>query len=64
MEKTWFELTFEEKLYEVHNSVLFSHKMDKNKMNFLAMIVQRLIDKTNGMSDDEINKFLGYESFS
>jgi hypothetical protein len=61
MEKTWFELTFEEKLHEAHKAVLFSDKMDKNRMDLLSMIVQRLIDKTHGMTNDEIDKFLGYD---
>ena len=61
MEKTWFELTFEEKLLEAHSAVLFPDKMDKNRMEFLSMIVQRLIDKTDGMTNDEIEEFLGYD---
>lgn len=58
--KNWFELTFEEKLIESHQAILFPDRMCKNKMDFLSMIVQRLIDKTDGMSDKEIDNFLGY----
>lgn len=60
-EKNWFELSFQDKLFEVHAVVLFPEKRDKNKTEFLSMIIQRLIDKTDGMSDDEIDKFLGYD---
>lgn len=55
--KTWFDLTFQEKLIKVHRAVLFPEEMDKNKMEFLSMIIQRLIDKTNGKTNDEINSF-------
>jgi len=56
----WFHLTFEEKLYESHKAILFPDKMDKNRMDFLSMIIQRLIDKTSGMTDDVLDKFLGF----
>ena len=59
MEKNWFELTFEEKLYEAYSAVLFPEKMDKNKRDFLSMLVEKLTDRTDGMTNDEINKFFG-----
>jgi hypothetical protein len=61
MKKSWLDLTFQEKLFEAHEAVLFSERMDKNRMEFLSMIVQRLIDKTDEMTNDEIEKFIGYE---
>lgn len=57
MEKTWFELTFEEKLYKAHRAVLFPETIDKNISEFLSMLIQRLLDKTDGMTNDEIDKF-------
>lgn len=57
----WFHLTFEEKSYESHKEILFPDKIDKNRMDFLSMIIQRLIYKTSGMTDDELDKFLGFD---
>lgn len=57
MEKSWFKLTFEEKLYKVHRGVLFPETIDKNMSEFLSMLIQRLLDKTEGMTNDEIDKF-------
>lgn len=53
----WFSLTFQEKLSEVHGMVLFPERRNKNKVDFLTMIIQRLIDKTDKMTDEEIVKF-------
>lgn len=58
---SWFDLTFKQKLLEVHKSNLFSEYRDKNRTEFLNMIIERLIDKTDNMTNDEIEKFLGYE---
>jgi hypothetical protein len=33
--------------------------MDKNKRDFLSMLVEKLTDRTDGMTNDEINKFFG-----
>jgi len=57
MEKTWFELTFEEKLCKAHRAVLFPETIDKNISEFLSMLIQKLLDKTDGMTDDEIDNF-------
>ncbi len=54
--KDWWNLTFQEKLFEVHRAVLFPEEIDKNKRDFLTMIIQRLIDKVDGKSNDEIDK--------
>lgn len=54
--KDWWNLTFQEKLFEVHHAVLFPEEIDKNKRDFLTMIIQRLIDKVDGKSNDEIDK--------
>lgn len=59
MEKNWLELTFEEKLYKAHRAILFPETIDKNISEFLSMLIQRLLDKTDGMTADEINKFFG-----
>lgn len=59
--ENWFESSFQDKLLKVHEAVLFPERMDKNKRDFLSMIIQRLIDKTDKMSNDDIDKFLGYE---
>lgn len=57
----WFDLTFQQKLLEVHKSNLFPEYSDKNRTEFLNMLIERLIDKTDNMTNDEIEKFLGYE---
>ena len=61
IEKDWFETTFQERLLIVHEGVCFPERMDKNKTEFLLMIIGRLIDKTENMNDDEIEKFLGWD---
>ncbi len=59
--ENWFESSFQEQLLVAHRAVLFPEEMNKNKKEFLIMIIQRLIDKTDKMSNDDIDKFLGYE---
>lgn len=55
MEKTWFELSFQDKLLVAHRAVLFPDEFDKNSRDFLSMVIARLIDKVDGLSDDEID---------
>lgn len=55
--ENWFDLTFNEKLLKTHEAVLFPELLDKNITDFLSMIIQKLIDKTDGMSNDEINNY-------
>ena len=57
---SWFKLTFHEQLIEVHETICFPERSNKNKMEFLSMIIQRLIDKTENMNDEQIEKFLGH----
>ena len=54
--KSWFELSFQEKLIESHGMILFPDRRDKNKMEFLSMVIQHLIERVEGLTDDEINK--------
>ncbi len=59
MEKSWFKLTFTEKLLKAHSAVFSPEEMDKNKRDFVIMIIESLIDKTKGMTNNEIDKLLG-----
>jgi hypothetical protein len=56
----WHELSFQEKLLKSHRAVLFPDEIDKNTQDFVSMIIERLIDKTGNMNNEEIEKFLGY----
>jgi len=59
--ENWFKLSFQEKLLVAHEAVLFPGRMNKNKRDYIVFLIERLIDKTDKMSDDELEKFLGYE---
>lgn len=52
--EAWYELDFQEKLLEIHRAILFPENMDKKKQDFIIMVIQRLIDKTENMDNDQI----------
>jgi len=53
---SWWDKTFQEKLFIAHNITLFPENRDKNNIEFLSMTIEKLIDKVDGMNDEEINK--------
>jgi hypothetical protein len=57
----WFDLSFNDKLHAMHYYVLFPNEYaSKNVIDFSAMIAELLIEKTEGMTDDQINDFFDW----
>lgn len=58
-QENWFNLTFQQKLEHAHSYVIFGDEyVNKNIRDFTVMLVEHIINKTNNMSNDEIEKFL------
>jgi len=53
----WYTLSFEDRLYCAHRVSLFPELSNKHTQEFMSMIFELLIDRTENMSDEEINTF-------
>lgn len=57
MDKSWFDLSFQEKLLKAHEVSLFPERSNKNTKEFMSMIFEVLYDLLENKTDKEIKEF-------
>ena len=57
LKKNFFKLTFQDKLLLAYHVSLFPEDKNKNIEDFIVMILEILIEKTENMTNKEIDKF-------